>query len=139
MTKEAIELEIKKLNQKIRISKLRISDYRNKIKKLEEGYSKSNNLNKSFHGYIDSYYSSIVSQIQRLDRDSAFGSYYSSKINSIFKGKEMIEIESAISKGKKDIIRQIDDCEAQIIYENRNIQQYKTMIQEYQKQLMTLE
>lgn len=139
MTKEAIELEIKKLNQKIRISKLRISDYRNKIKKLEEGYSKSNNLNKSFHGYIDSYYSSIVSQIQRLDRDSAFGSYYTSKINSIFKGKEMIEIESAISKGKKDIIRQIDDCEAQIIYENRNIQQYKTIIQEYQKQLMTLE
>lgn len=139
MTKEAIELEIKKLNQKIRISKSRISDYRNKIKKLEEGYSKSNKLNKSFHGYIDNYYSSVFSRIQRLDRDSVFGSYYSSKINSIFKGKEMTEIESAISKGKKDIIRQIDDCETQINYENRNIQQYKARIQEYQKQLMIFE
>lgn len=128
MTSEQIQNEIRRLNNKINISKKNISSYRKEIRELEEEYNKSNFVINNFQKSIQSFYNSITKNIIKLDKDSTFGDYYKSKINPILNGNENYQIQETIAQGKRDILRKIDEKENNIIVEERNINKYSQKI-----------
>lgn len=136
MNSEQIQIEIRRLNNKINISNKNISSYRKEIRELEEEYNKSNFVINIFQKSIQSFYDSITKSISKLDKDSVFGDYYKSKINPILNGTENYQIQETIAQGKRDILRKIDEKENSIIIEERNITKYSQRILELKNMLL---
>lgn len=135
MTKEEITKEIIKLRKKVDSCTVNIHSYNKKIETLENNYNKSNLLISKYQSYLDNYYSSILHRINGLDRDSNFSSFYRNRLNNIFSGRENNCILDSVSRGKKDLINQINKYEEKISYENQKKLQYKQKIHELETKL----
>lgn len=135
MTKEQLQLEINKLNRKIRVSDNSIANYKKNIKELENAYSKANSLKIAYQDTIQKYYNRVVNATNKLNRESIFGEYYKSKISHIINGNENYIIQESIETGKKDILNKIDIFEEKISYEQRQINYNKNRIKQLKQQL----
>lgn len=135
MTKEEITKEIIKLRKKVDSCTVNIHSYYKKIEALENNYNKSNLLISKYQSYLENYHSIILHRINELDRDSDFSSFYRSRLNNIFNGRENYCILDSVSRGKRDLINQMNNYEEKITYENQKKLRYKQRIHELEAKL----
>ncbi len=138
MNKEQIEIEIRRYKRYVNKSEDAIDNYNAKIRKLEKEYDQATTAGNRMQDRLESYGRSVLSALNRLDRDSVFKEYYNQKIRAILEGREREEFFDRIRKGKQDILREIDEYENQIAYERRKIRDYNSKILRLRQQLNSL-
>ena len=139
MTPEQIQLEINKLYSKIRISNKNIDSHKAYIRKMEDEYDKINSNLNSYKNYIQNYRDSVLRMLGFLDRDSCFGDFYKSSIDSIFNGNENSDIINGLNEGKKTALNKISEYEEKINAEQRKINNYRREIERLEQEFVNWE
>lgn len=130
MTEDEIQKRIRYLQGQIEVLERENITLNKNIYNLEDSSLDVFDLAGKWEKRLSDCFSTVKSNLAKVDSKSGFNSYYLEQINSILSGKEATEIGDCLGIIKSDVYTKICEFEEKISSNNNKIYQFQNEIDE---------
>lgn len=135
MTEAEILSKIMDLKRKITYAQNRIKELESELRQYENAYDQSSSFKNAMQTDLSSYYSAVISRLNKLDTHSTFRKEFQKRVDNTLQNRAVQRIEEIIWQSRRAMLESIEERERLITIERQKIDTYRREIFRLQNEL----